>query len=296
MKLSTSLAASVLCFFFISATRAQLPSSTGPVSIYALKNTGELLWYKDLIQNGTNGNCGERGWHSNSGRRIGDGLQDITQIISEGNGILYALKSTGDLLWLRDIWQNGKNDPDAPLGWDARSLEPIGCGWGFKQIVSGGNGIIYALKNTGELLWYKDLYQNGKNGVCGEHGWDPKSGNQIGCGWDFDHIFSGGNGVIYAIKSTGELFWYKDVNRNGTNGKCGEHGWDQNSGKQVGCGWSGFKEFYTGSNGIIYALKSTGELLWYRDMFRNGTNGKCGELGWNANSGKQIGCGWGDFK
>src|SRR5436189_47557 len=96
----------------------------------------------------------------------------------------------------------------------------------FKLVLS-DDQVIYAVKPTGELLWYQydpDLQM-----------WDPNSGSQIGIGWDeFVHVFSGGTGVIYAIKPTGELLWYQDTLRDGTNGANAEQGWDPNSGSQIG--------------------------------------------------------------
>lgn len=92
--------------------------------------------------------------------------------------------------------------------------------------------MIYAIKATGELLWYRDLASNGT------WNWAPHSGNQIGTGWSqFAHVFSGSDGVIYGIKPTGELLWCKDIKRDGTNGAQGETGWAVNSGRQVGTGW-----------------------------------------------------------
>jgi hypothetical protein len=128
---------------------------------------------------------------------------------------------------------------DGSSGWDPNSGTQIGSGWDeFKYLFYGGEGIIYAVKPTGELLWYQDLKRDGTNGPNGQTGWAPGSGNQIGVGWDgFDHVFSGDDGVIYAIKPTGELLWYQDVNRNGTNGPRGEAGWDPKSGNQIGFGW-----------------------------------------------------------
>jgi hypothetical protein len=142
----------------------------------------------------------------------------------------------------------------------------------------------------GSLRWYKNLFQDG-----GQN-WDHRSGHQIGCGWDeFTHVFSGSGEVIYAMRPTGELLWYKDLKRDGTNGPNAESVWDARSGSQIGVGWNQFIRIFSGINGIIYALRSTGELLWYKDLKRDGTNGPNGESGWHANSCNQIGIDWGQF-
>jgi hypothetical protein len=159
----------------------------------------------------------------------------------------------------------------------------------FKFVLS-DDQVIYAVKPTGELLWYQHDPDPDPDR------WDPNSGSQIGIGWDeFVHVFSGGDGVIYAIKPTGELMWYQDTLRNGTNGANAEQGWAANSGSQIGYGWDEFVHVFSGGDGVIYAITPTGELLWYQDTLRDGTNGPDAEQGWAANSGSQIGYGWDEF-
>lgn len=148
--------------------------------------------------------------------------------------------------------------------------------------VFGDSEIIYAINSTaptGELRWYKDMKRDGTNGAHAETGWAPHSGNQIGIGWGgFQHVFSGGDGVLYAIKATGELLWYRDIKRDGTNGAHAESGWAPHSGNQIGIGWGGLQHAFSGGGGVIYVIKATGELLWYKDLKRDGTNGPNAEL------------------
>jgi hypothetical protein len=62
----------------------------------------------------------------------------------------------------------------------------------FKHVIADTSSI-YGVTHAGELLWHRDLRKDGTNGAHGESGWDPRSGNQIGIGWDqFNHVFSGG--------------------------------------------------------------------------------------------------------
>src|ERR1017187_8709265 len=84
-------------------------------------------------------------------------------------------------------------------------------GWqGFKSVFSGGGGIIYAITQDGNLLWYKDSTRNGTGEVA-----NPKL---IGRGgWQgYKNVLSSGDGNIYAITQDGNLLWYKDTQRNGT--------------------------------------------------------------------------------
>jgi len=64
------------------------------------------------------------------------------------------------------------------------------------------------------------------------------SGNQISYGWEkFSHVFSGGDGIIYAITPEGRLHWYQDTDRRGQNGAGAERGWAPGSGNQISYGW-----------------------------------------------------------
>jgi Tachylectin len=125
------------------------------------------------------------------------------------------------------------------------------------------------------LRWYRDANMNGTAGRA------PNSGSQIGIGWDaFSHVFSGEDGVLYAIRPTGELLWYKDEKRNGTNGANAETGWNVNSGTQIGIGWGDFMHVFPAGDGLIYAVRPTGELVWFRDEKQDGMNGPRAETGW----------------
>src|SRR5271155_5011263 len=91
---------------------------------------------------------------------------------------------------------------------------------------------------------------------------------------------------FYAVTYAGALLWYRDNRRDGTNAPDGSTGWDPNSGSQIGIGWDQFSSIFASHDVIIYAIKPTGELLWFRDILRNGTNPPDGTAGWDSNSGK----------
>jgi hypothetical protein len=62
----------------------------------------------------------------------------------------------------------------------------VGNGWNNARLVfSGGNGVIYAIQQNGDLLW------------CGHDGWGDGSvrwtsgdGSKIGGGWSVSQIFA----------------------------------------------------------------------------------------------------------
>ena len=63
-------------------------------------------------------------------------------------------------------------------------------------------------------------------------------GSQIGRGWDmFSMVVGAPGGVLYGTKPSGELMWYQDAARDGSNAPDGSTGWKDGSGSQVGAGW-----------------------------------------------------------
>jgi hypothetical protein len=179
----------------------------------------------------------------------------------------YGVAANGQLLWY-PAWTNTTPAPRVGEG------KPIGAGWAdFDHVFPSGDGIIYAVKSDGALLWYRDTQRDGSNDPFGSTGWAVNSGNQIGQGWTgFSNLFSDDEGIIYAVRTSGELQWYRDENRDGSNAPDGSVGWAILLGNQIGAGWAGFRHVLPGGNGVIYVVNAKGDLLWYRDDCRDGTN------------------------
>src|SRR2546421_158000 len=101
----------------------------------------------------------------------------------------------------------------------------------FKFITSDNQSNIYAVSNSGDLLYYRDEARNGTprwsfNGV----------GQKIHTGWDnYLRVFSGGEGIIYAVARNGDLLYFRDKARDGT------RQWFRNGqGKKIAEGWDLF--------------------------------------------------------
>ena len=267
------------------------------LNIYAITGDGSLLWYRDTLRNGTNGPNAQRGWAPRSGSQVDSGWDQFSIVFAGGNGILYAIRESGELLWYQDTLRDGSNGAAGTRGWAPRSGSQIGSGWNvFQTVFYGGAGVIYAIKETGELLWYRDTARDGSNAGRPDHGWAAGSGSQIGAGWgNFSSVFSGGQGVIYAVRSDGSLLWYRDLLQNGSNGPHAERGWAPRSASPIGVGWDKLQaSFSPGTgDGVMYGVAATSDLLWYRDDVRNGSNGPNAERGWAAGSDSPIGVGWG---
>jgi hypothetical protein len=107
--------------------------------------------------------------------------------------------------------------------------------------------------------------------------------------------FYAGDGVIYVVAQNGDLNFYQDYRQDGTsNGVTGE-GWNPNGGRRVGCGFSTVQHIFGAEGGVIYAIDSAGNFMYYKDLVRNGTNDACAAGGGWA-GGWSMGSGWSGYK
>ncbi len=187
----------------------------------------------------------------------------------------------GDLLWHKhDGWETGANT------WANNKGAKVGVSWqNFKDVFATSDGVIYAIQTNGDLLWFKhNGWQNGavqwaNNG----------NGIKVGNGWqNFKDVFATSDGVIYAIQTNGDLLWFK---HNGW--QNGAVQWANNgNGIKVGNGWQNFKDVFATSDGVIYAIQTNGDLLWFK---HNGWQN--GAVQWaNNGNGIKVGNGWQNFK
>jgi hypothetical protein len=72
---------------------------------------------------------------------------------------------------------------------------------GFSASFPGGDGVIYAIQQNGDLLWYRH-----DGWATGAVTWTSGGGTKVGNGWAATHVFPGGNGVIYAVQPSGEQY------------------------------------------------------------------------------------------
>ena len=249
------------------------------VSLYGVTADGALLWWQIWGD-------GQLVPSLAGGTQIGVGWGAFAHIVPGGEGMLYAVSTSGALQWYKDLFRDGSNAPDGSTGWASGSGNQIGTGWDeFSTVLSGDDGVLYGIKPTGEILWYRDLARDGSNAPNGSTGWAPASGSQIDDGWDgFLHVVSGGGGVIYAVAEKGDLLWYRDDARDGSNGPSGATGWAPGSGSRVGRDWDGFLHIFAGSAGVLYACQAWNFgpiLLRYRDELGDGGNGPSG-AGWSV--------------
>jgi hypothetical protein len=204
----------------------------------------------------------------------------------------YAVTNDGSLMWYRhDGFLNGEPRWKGPVN--------VGKGWqSFKKIVSGGDGVLYGIGTDGSLRWYRQndvaepetlLAAGGgtrsRTGIATQVLTAPShftGPNVVGQNWgQFVHVFSTGEGVIYAVDPQGRLWWYKHRGY-----LTGTQDWE--GPKQVGNGWAAFRKIFSSSEGYIYALTQTGEMLWYQHM-----GYQDGSVKWRGPT--PIGAAWGDY-
>jgi len=165
----------------------------------------------------------------------------------------------------------------------------------------------------GDLLWARHTGRND-----GRFAWDGPE--KVGIGWSgFEHVFSGGDGIVYAVdrivpanlylggrrgaSSGGDLYWYRHVGR-----EDGSFVWE--GPKKIGTGWGGFQHLFSGGGGIIYGVTahveatraigigpgmgahpaSGGDLMWARHLGRED-----GTFTWDGGL-KKVGTGWSDLR
>ena len=140
-------------------------------------------------------------------------------------------------------------------------------------------GLIYYVDFQNRLLWNR---HDGR--ADGSFRWAEPTNRQVGTGWDFKHVFSGGDGVIYYIDSQNRLMWNRHDGR-----ADGSFRWAEPTNRQVGTGWD-FKHVFSGGDGLIYYVDGQNRLLWNRHDGRAD-----GSFRWAEPTNRQVGTGW-DFK
>jgi hypothetical protein len=231
--------------------------------IYGINPNGDLFYYQYLGMGDGAFSWGKVNVPAGNG-------WSFRHVFSGGDGVVFAITDTGDLFYYKYLGVN-----NGVKAW-GKTHVLIGTGWNFAHVFSGGNGMIFAINDAGELFYYK--YLGMATGAAGNAAWG-KTKVQIGNGWNLPYVFSGGDGVIFAITDTGDLSYYKYLGMND-----GSHSWGKVNMK-IGHGWN-FRHVFSGGDGVIFASNDAGELFYYKYLGMS-----TGAEAWGA-TGKQIGTGW----
>jgi N,N-dimethylformamidase len=102
----------------------------------------------------------------------------------------------------------------------------------------------------------------------------------------FTAVTADTNGVIYGVRESGSLQFYRDDARDGTTSWA--HG---GVGRNIGSAWQRFERIVSGGNGVIYAIADGGDLYFYRHLSQDAT-----AVWANGGRGQVIGSGWDEFR
>ena len=167
----------------------QVFATSGGV-IYAIRQDGSLRWYKHNAYRSGAGLETPGAWDPNSGKEIGTGWNIFTRVFAAPGGVIYGVMPGGDLKWYRHLaYRTGGGLSDAG-SWDPRGGKVVGTGWNsLTQLFAVRNGVIYGVKPDGSLRWYKHTGYLTGGGLSDAGAWNPKSGKEIGTGWNFTRLF-----------------------------------------------------------------------------------------------------------
>lgn len=226
--------------------------------ILAVAPTGDLVWFRytgagEHDPSGTNGFV-----ENNPGNVIGNGFHTFRHLfVSPREGqttatTIFAVADNGDLRWFR-YEGHGEHDPTGVRGFTGpHQGNQIGNGFlGFRHIVGVGDGAFLAVRDNGDLLWFR-YTGNGEQDPSGTNGFDgPNQGTQIGNGFQtVRHLFGGITDrdgldgqtaparLIFFVDGEGDLRWlrYSGQGEPDASGSMGFEG--PNQGNQIGRGFS----------------------------------------------------------
>lgn len=260
------------------AFNTSAPAPTVVSYIYAVGTDGALQWRRH--------DGAEQGlpqWQTFVS--IGSGWGNFKHVFTGGKNTIYAVTTEGNLLWYRhntayDVRRARRRDVDVT------GPRLVGTGWqNFRNVFSAGDGVIYAIDASGNLLWYKhkqytdavEMPLGAGSGMVGQavrlnwaKSWESLTARTVGVGWgDFADVFPGGDGIIYVVTREGALRRYRHVGYLDGRGLNSPGAWE--GPVNINTGWNGYQKFFSRGDGIIYAVSANGELFWFKDRVpRNG--------------------------
>ena len=241
------------------STSSLLPSpplpAAGPAYLYSVDAQGNLRWFKHLgTQAGTRELLGPK--------VVGSNWRNLKAVFAGGDGVIYTISQGGTLMRTRHAGFATGLASNQSGSWEPP--QKIADGWGrFTQAFSVGHGVIYGVMPDGTLKWYR--LQGVKNGQAVIDG--PRD---VGSGWNGLKIFSVGDGVIYTITPDGTLRWYRHNAYLTGEGPKSPNAWVGRT--EVAHGWQDVDQVFSAGDGVIYAVKHDGSLIWCRHLgYRDGT-------------------------
>lgn len=213
---------------------------------------------------------------------VDDPEQRLLQIVPGGGGVMYTVYADGRLKWFKHLGRD-----NGTYNWADGDGREIGSGWQIHTtVLASADGQLFGLCGDGTLWWHKWVLTNA---LTGEGHWAPGTNNIIHRGFgEYASVFGGWNGVFYAVDEQGDLYWFRYVAGDGSNGPGA---WANDGvGRKIASGKRDYDMFLADVDGIIYGVRHGAALHWFRYLAGDGSNGP---RAW-ANNGQpiQIGSGW----
>lgn len=228
-------------------------------NFYAVEADGRLLHQSDQTRTGATRSAAPT-WAA--AKQIGSGWAGFMHVFSGGDGILYAVQPNGDLMYYKDLDNNG--------GWAHGGVgQKIGSGFDqFQHVFSGGDGIIYAVRHDGAVQFYKDLARDGTASW-----FNSGIGVVVATGWsNLRMIYSNGDGIIYVVTQSNDLLFLRDSTRDGTRPQSGPDPMAMTAATpKIGSGWGIASMGFGAGDGMIFMVRYDGDMYYYQDTARDGT-------------------------
>ncbi|RYX83326.1 trypsin-like serine protease [bacterium] len=217
--------------------QAVLPA--GLLAMYAIQDDGTMQWHWH-----TGSTEGSYRWREPM-QVVGKGWSTTSswKIMPMDHGVVYTIGQDGYPCWQKHL--NYKDGTGGTSLWMAP--RNVGWGWkeGYKTVFAGGDGVFYAVRNDGVLMWHKHKSylnppsvpaNNASNAdkLKWQNSWDEAK--IVGYGWDdMPQIFAAGDGYIYGIRRNGDLMWFHHLGW-----EAGTPTWEVNTGVKIASGWDSY--------------------------------------------------------
>jgi len=141
------------------------------------------------------------------------------------------------------------------------------------------------------LQWYR--HDGARSGASFQTAGAWQGARSVGRGWgEVKRVFPGGGNIIYAITGDGTLKWYQHKGFNTGTGLRTSTSWGV--AKNVGRGWDGFVDVFSGGEGVIYVIQPDGTLKWHRHLAYRTGEGLETPGAWATS--RNVGRGWANYK
>jgi hypothetical protein len=256
---------------------ASAPTWGQPAILYGIRGDGGLQWYRHNGAATGAGTAVRDAWAEP--KNVNRDWGAFKQAFAGGAGVIYGITQDGRLIWNRHAAFLTGQGLESAGAWETSRV--VSTGWGnYRKVFSGGGGIIYAITQSGQLLWFKHTgFASGAPQIEG-----PRP---VANGWgNYAQVFAAGNGIIYALGADGILKWTRhDGYQNGVDAWQGP--------RDVGRDWNGLRQVFSTGNGIVYSISQDGILRWYKHVAY--LEGRGLETPGSWQGGVEVGRGWNSF-